>query len=74
MTVKHIIRVWPKNRVAVCVEAVGMNDYPTLSNGRFGNKGLIRGSYEILSIEEESPGFAIRPDVPCNNTFSGKPS
>jgi hypothetical protein len=65
MTVKHVIRLWPENRIVVCIEAVSMHHYFTVSNWWFGNEGSIRSGERIFSVEEESPDFAIRcTDVP----------
>jgi hypothetical protein len=73
VTVKRIIRLWPENRIVVCIEAVGAHHYPTVSNRRFGNESSIRSGDKIFSVQEESPDFAIRrTNEPCKNTFSGK--
>jgi hypothetical protein len=71
MTVKCVIRLWPENRVIVCIEAVGTHHYFAVSSWRFGNERSIRSGDKIFSVEEKSPDFAIRgTNVPCKNAFS----
>jgi hypothetical protein len=71
VTVKHIIRLWPENRIVVCIEAVGAHHYPTVSNWRFGDESSIRSGDKIYSVHEESPDFAVcRTNGPCENAFS----
>jgi len=73
MTVKTVIRLWPENRVVICIEAVGAHDHFTFSNRRFGDEALIRGGDKIFSIKEERPDYAIRrTNFPCKDAFSGK--
>jgi hypothetical protein len=73
MAIKHVIRLWPQDRIVVCIEAVGTHHYFAVSNGRFRNEGLIRSGDIICPVEEESPDGAIhRTNVPCKNVFSGQ--
>ena len=73
MAVKCVIRLWPQDRIVVCIEAVGTHHYFAVSNWRFRNEGSIRSGDKIVSIEEESPDFAIRcTNVSCKNAYSGQ--
>ena len=59
MTVKCVIRLWPENRVIICIEAIGTHHYFAVSSWRFGDEGLIWSCHKIFSVEQESPYFAI---------------
>jgi hypothetical protein len=73
MTVIHVIRLWPENRIIVCIEAVHTHHYFAVSNWQLGDEGSIRGADKIFSIQKESPDFAIHHTyVPCKNIFSRK--
>jgi hypothetical protein len=73
MTVKRVIRLWPQDRIVVCIEAVGTHHYFAVSSWWFRNEGLIRSGDKIFPVEEESPDGAIhRTNVPCKNVFSGQ--
>jgi hypothetical protein len=73
MAVKHVIRLWPENRIVACIEAVGTHNYFANSDWWFGDEGLIGSGNKIFPIEEESPDFTIRcTNLSCKNLFSGK--
>jgi hypothetical protein len=73
MTAECVIRLWPADRVIVCIEAVGTHEYFAVSNRWLRDEGLIRGGDKIFSIEEESPSLAIHcTNVPYKNGFSDK--
>jgi hypothetical protein len=73
MTVQSVIRLQPEYRVIICIEAISMHYYFTVSSWWLGDEGLIRSGDEIFSTEEESADFAIcHTNFPCKNAFRGQ--